>query len=138
MESKYTNQIVRSNNLQLDDKKILTYSLIIAIIILGIFPLIRVAFYDATFIGEESYYNYRLADHILENGIPEQDPLIERPYLLNPYHLILAGIAIALFGKLALVSFILPFVLGVLSVFLSYHLLKNLKLNFMRKFIIML
>ena len=130
------NPFARWKKLRLNDRKILIYSLVLAVVVLALFPLIRISFFDASFIGEEPYYHQKIADHILEKGIPEKDPMIDRAYLLNPYHLVLAGAGI-LIGTAA-ASFILPFVFGIISVYLFYLILKTFKINFMKKLLIMI
>jgi hypothetical protein len=122
--------------LRLNDKKILAYSLIIAAVLLAIFPLVRTAYFESSFIGEEPYYHQRIADHIIEEGIPKKDPMIDRPYFLNPYHLVLAGIGMLIGTTIA--SFLLPFIFGLITVYFFYLIIKNFKLNRMKRFLILL
>jgi MFS family permease len=76
-------------------------------------------------ISPEPYYHARIMEQILESGIPSHDNLSynNRPYLLNPYHLILAASSL-IFPPLV-ASKLLPFILAVLSVILFNSLLKE-------------
>lgn len=117
---------------KLTENKVLVYSLILTIVILLIIPYIRLFYYDNLLIGEQPYYHIRVAQHILEKGIPLNDPLIDSPYLLQPFHLVLAGLFS--FLSISLSSFLLPFLLGGLSVIFFYLILKELRISILNKF----
>ena len=103
---------------KLTENKVLVYSLILAAIILLIIPFIRFFYYDNLLIGEQPYYHIRVAQSILVKGVPENDPLVDSPYLLQPFHLVLAGLFS--FLSIPLSVFLLPLLLGGLSVILFY------------------
>ena len=119
--------------MRLNDKKILFYSLILALVILLIFPLIRITFFESSFAGDEAYHNQIIAENLLEQGFSKTENLIDRPYLPNPYNILLAGIG-ELIG-VTIASMLLPLIFGLISVYMFYLILKSFKLNFMRKLI---
>ena len=115
-------------NKNLTEKKILIFSIILTVLILSIIPLIRFISHDSLYPGQDPYYHERIAKEIKENGIPDKDPLISRPYILDPYHLLLAG---SLYIKLPLI--IIPFLLGILSTILAYLILKKFEFDIITK-----
>ena len=106
-----------------------------AVLVLIIPHIIRYLFLGDVLIGEESYYHARIASEINKHGIPVSDRLSYGgiDYIFNPYHVFLAFFSSFLGAGLA--SKLIPFVLGILSIFLFYHILKNLGLNFEMRFI---
>lgn len=120
----------------LTEKRILFGSILLAAIILLIVPVFRLLFFSSLLPGDEPYYHIRMAQYIRENGIPDQDPLIQRPYLLNPYHLLLAGTSF-IFG-VYYSSILIPSIFGILSIILFYLILNKFKLNLSKKAIILL
>jgi asparagine N-glycosylation enzyme membrane subunit Stt3 len=117
---------------KLTENKVLVYSLILTIIILSIIPAIRFFVFDNILIGENSYYHIRISQYILEKGMPLEDPLVDAPYLMKPLHLVLAGFFSFLGAPLS--SFLVPLLLGILSVVIFYFLLKELRINILSKF----
>ncbi|MBW2966249.1 hypothetical protein KY342_04050 [Candidatus Woesearchaeota archaeon] len=115
----------------LTENKVLIYSLFLTVLVLSIVSLIRFFYYDNIVIGEQPYYNIRMAKHILENGFPLRDPLVDSPYLFQPFHFVLAGFS-SLFG-VSFASFLLPILSGLISVLLFYLILKELKVNCLNK-----
>ncbi len=99
----------------LEDKKALAWLVLLCILLTAAPFALRAVFFSGLLPGSESYYHARLAEEILESGIPSQD-VLAKPYSFNPYHLLLAGL-IKLFG-LGLVSLVLPVALGVISLLL--------------------
>jgi hypothetical protein len=116
----------------LTENKVLVYSLILTIIILSIIPAIRFFSFDNLLIGENSYYHVRLSKYILEKGMPLEDPLIGAPYLMKPIHLVLAGFFSFLGAPFS--SFLVPLLLGILSVIIFYFILKDLRVGILNKF----
>ena len=99
--------------------------------------LIRFEAYDNLLPGEDAYYHMRLAGLIKDNlEIPEKDPLVDRIYAYNPYHLILAALSFPLGIELA--SRLIPIVLGLLSMTFFYLLMGSLKLDEKKRFFICL
>ncbi|MBW2992583.1 hypothetical protein KY345_05175 [Candidatus Woesearchaeota archaeon] len=99
--------------------------------------MIRLMSYEGLIPGEDTYYHLRLADYIRQNlRIPENDPLMDRIYAYNPYHLILAGTSF-IFG-LELTSRIIPIILGLLTMTFFYLVMKNLRLGEKKRFFICL
>jgi hypothetical protein len=117
---------------KLAENRVLAYSLILTAVVLLIIPFIRFFYYENIPIGEQQYYHARISQYILENGVPEKDTLIDSPYLFQPFHLILAGLFSFLGASLP--SFLLPFLLGILSIILFYCILKDLGINILNKF----
>lgn len=122
---------VKTITKKLTGKRILLCSLLLAIIILLIIPLIRFYYFDSILLGQTPYYHARMAQHIQDKGIPPKDPLMPRPYILNPYHLLLA--ATSYFFGVYLSSILIPFLLGILSVILFYLILDKLNLEPLKK-----
>jgi hypothetical protein len=105
---------------------------LLAILILAVFmialPLhLRFAHHNPTLAGTEPYYHSRMAIQLLD-GIPATDTAIAngRPYILHPYHLVLAG-AYALMGPLAFN--LLPGIFALLSFLFFWLLLRRLGIS---------
>ncbi len=102
-------------------------SLAIVALFMLLIPHIMREFNDSsTLMGDEPYYHARIAEQIREGGIPEEDTFVygARPYVSNPYHLLLAGIS-SIFGVI-FASKLIPFACGAISLALFYFILKNL------------
>jgi len=110
----------------LKSKKLNLYILLFALIFLSIIPLIRIFFYDSVVIGRESYYHLRIAEDIIEKGIPDFDSSSNSDYTFNPMHALLA-LFIFIFGE-KFVSFIYPLILGMSSLYFYLKILD--KFNF--------
>lgn len=84
---------------------------------------------NPTFIGEDSYYHTRVAKAILENkaSFYDEQAYGNRPYDLNPYHFMLAGLGH--FTSINRASKALPMILGLLSVLLMFMITGKMKLN---------
>jgi hypothetical protein len=103
-----------------------------AIFVLALFmialPLhLRFAHHNPTLAGTEPYYHSRMAVELLK-GIPTTDTAIAngRPYILNPYHLVLAGVYVIL-GPLAFN--LLPSIFALLSFVFFWLLLRKLGIS---------
>jgi hypothetical protein len=103
----------------LTQKQMLALSILSAIILLSLIPAIRFAANKPILPGDTPYYHLRMANHIKESGIPLQDPLIQRPYSLQPYHLISS----------LTTSILIPWLCGLLSIILFYLILKQLNIE---------
>ena len=112
--------------MRLTNKKVLVYSILLTVVVLSIIPLIRVVYFDSILSGSEPYYHARMANYIMDQGIPKIDPLVDRPYLLQPYHLIL-GATSKIIGIYS-ASLIVPYLFGLASVIFLYFIFK--KFNF--------
>ncbi|MBI5072576.1 hypothetical protein HZA99_02040, partial [Candidatus Woesearchaeota archaeon] len=93
-----------------------------SILILSIIPLYRTFYYNGLPPGETIYSHMFLGNYILEHGIPTMDPSIalQRPYSLDIFDLLL-GILGQYIG-MNLAGLVLPFVLGLLTLFFCYRL----------------
>ncbi len=120
----------------LKEQKLLLAILLIGVAILVVPYLARVIGGDTALVGEQSYLHARMAEYAVQ-GI-SQDDLIDggRTFYYTPYHYVLG-----LLGKLLGIekaSMVLPAVLGVLSLFFAYLLLKRLGVDGKTRFLILL
>lgn len=123
--------------MKLFEKKIFLVCLFfVALIMLSLPYLFRFSEGSHIFIGSWPHYHARMASFIAENGIPGKEPLFNSPYLVNPYHLLLAGISLLVPVEFA--SIVVPVSLGLLSLFFFYFVLRGLKLSYLRSFFIVL
>ena len=106
---------------------------ILAIILLLLIPSMRFLYNKPLLPGDTPYYHTRMANYIKENGISTQDPLIQRPYIIQPRHLILAFT-----GNIYLASVLIPLLCGLLSLVLFFLILKQLKIDIQNILIILL
>src|SRR3989344_243507 len=76
--------------------------------------IIQLADRSDVLLGEEAYYHVRMAQEIAAGNIPEYDEMSYggRPYLFNPYHLMLATL---LPLGMPVAAFLLPLVLGMIT-----------------------
>jgi len=111
----------------LSQKQILSYSILLAVFLLLLIPSVRFLTDKPILPGAAPYYHLRMAEYIKENGIPNQDALISRPYLLQPYHLMMA--LTGNFTNIYLSSIVIPIICGLASLLLFYFILKQLKIN---------
>jgi len=119
------------------EKKLYWALLTITLLILLTPHLIRMMAYENLIPGEDPYYNLRMAGYIKENlKIPKTDPLIDRIYPYNPFHIMLAAagsiIGVELAGK------IIPLIMGAASITFLYLILSNLKIDQKKVFFICL
>ncbi len=107
-----------------------------ALLVLNIL-FIRIISDSPLMIGDEPYYNIRVASTFLKEGIFSEDKMVYgwRPYIFNPYHFILL-LALYLFGSSF--AFILPLLIGLCSLCLLYHILTEFNLAFNSKLVFML
>jgi len=78
--------------------------------------------------GSESYGHIRIAEFIANNGIPQFDPAMpERIYQVNAFDLLLSAFIKVLGTEIA--SFLLPFLLGLGSLWLLLAITKRWKLS---------
>lgn len=103
-------------------KKIKIWHLFLLAVLILIIPHLIRFFNGDILIGEESYYNARLAKEIIRNGF--YDTLMQENIFFNPYHFLLA--LFSYFLGVEFSSKLLPFLLGILSLLLFYHILKKL------------
>ena len=116
---------------KLNEKKMLVLLLVFSLIVLAITPFFRQTStsYNRMLIGEESYYHTRISETMVKQGLLKEDIFVygNNPYLFNPYHMVLAGLALLLGMKIMLV--ILPLSLGILTVLIFYLILTELKVK---------
>jgi len=110
--------------MKITHKKIFWWGLLLTLLFFISIPGLRFLAEQPVLAGEESYYHLRMAAFITENGIPEKDPLVERDYLLQPYHLLLSFTT-----SIELFSVLIPLIAGLLSFILFYFILRNLNLG---------
>ncbi len=123
--------------MKLFEKKIFLVCLFfVALIVLSLPYLFRFSEGNHVFIGSWPHYQARMASFIAENGIPGTEPLFNSPYLVNPYHLLLAGISFLI--PIELASIVVPIALGLVSLLFFYLVLRGLKLSYLRSFFIVL
>lgn len=115
--------------------EIIIFIFISSFLILVLPHIVRYFFFDNILIGEESYYHARIASEINNKGMPVFDRLSYNGinYIFNPYHSFLAFFSSFLGVELA--SKLVPLVLGIISIFLFYYILKELRFNFERRFL---
>ena len=77
-----------------------------------------------------------MAEYIRDNGIPEQDPVMERPYIFQPYHLILSFAS--RYISVYIASILIPIISGLLSLILFYLILNKLGVSPFRTSVILL
>ncbi len=121
---------------KITNKGTLLIVLIVALLILLTPHLIRIIKYDSILLGKEPYYHIRMAEHLKNFDIPDNDPLIDRPYVLNPYHMVLAASSFIM--PLELASKLVPFLLGILSAYLLFLIFNDLNLGKNKILIILL
>ena len=118
--------------MKLTEKNTLAYVMLASVIVLLIPHLVRFLFYNNIMIGDEPYYHANIARQIIE-----QKSLIHDPnYIFNPYHLMLASIGY--FIGIDLASKLIPFLFGILSVFIFYFILKGFKIKIKERFFMLL
>ncbi|MBW2993582.1 hypothetical protein KY317_03345 [Candidatus Woesearchaeota archaeon] len=122
--------------MRLTNKKVLVYSILLTVIVLSIIPLIRVVYFDSILSGSEPYYHARMANYVMDHGVPKTDPLVDRPYLFQPYHLIL-GAASKIIGIYS-ASLIIPYLFGLASVIFLYFIFKQFNFRPLKTFLIFL
>lgn len=106
-------------------KKKIFFIIALGIILTAIVPLVRTIFYDSYLPSDIPYYDSAIANYIHEQGMPKYEPFMERNYVLQPYHLLLA-LFVPLLGNFALMLF--PVIFGAIALVTFYFILK--KLNF--------
>ena len=117
-------------------KIVLVCLFFVALLMLSLPYLFRFSGGNHIFIGSEPHYHARMASFIAANGIPGTDALFDSPYLVSPYHLLLAGISLLIPVELA--SIVVPVALGLFSLLFFYLVLRGLKLSHLRAFFIVL
>ncbi len=77
-------------------------------------------------VGDEPYYNLRVASTIIEKGFVPEDRLVYGgiPFLYTPYNLLLGGIGII--AGLKITTMLLPFLVGFLTLACLYKILGQL------------
>ncbi len=101
----------------------MTFLLLFSILLVSLVPFFRYLNVDGWPQGKESYYHMRMAEYIIENGIPEKDAgsVLSIPYTINPLDII-----VGFFGKIIGINnaaIILPLLLGMVTLFLLYNIL---------------
>jgi len=118
--------------IKLTEKNTLVYAMLVALIIISIPHITRALFHNNIMVSDESYYHANIAKQIIE-----QKSLIHGPnYIFNPYHLVLASVGY--FIGVDLASKIVPFLLGIFSVFIFYFILKGFKIKIKERFFMLL
>jgi len=109
--------------IKIEKKKALAIIFLVAIIFLAL-PYLRI-FKNPYLINSESYYHLRIMETIGEKGFIANDDSVfnERPYYFNLSHYLF----FSLFPKI--VVRILPFLLGIVTVYLFYRILEKLKVK---------
>ena len=115
--------------MNISKKQMAKIVLLLALLFLLLPSSLRAIKSNVYLMGDESYYHARIAKEMIEEGLLEKDSYVfnARDYVLNPYHVLLAGFAL-LFGVLT-ASKLLPLLLGLLCVYLFYAILKDLKID---------
>lgn len=123
--------------MKLFEKKIFLVCLFfVALLLLSLPYLFRFSEGNHIFIGSWPHYHARMASFIAENSIPGKDPLFDSPYLVSPYHFLLAGVSLLIPVEIA--SIVVPISLGLLSLLFFYLVLRGLKLSYLRSFFIVI
>lgn len=123
--------------MKLNEKQTFLIIILITLSVLTLPLIIRHYEYNSVLLGEDPYYHMRMAEHIAENRwIPDKDPLVERSYTLNPYHIILA--ISSSFISLEASSKIIPLLLGMITILFFYLILKSSMSNKMNRLMIVL
>ena len=99
--------------------------IILATLALLLVPFIVNQFSGKTLLSEESYYHLRMIDQFKTTGISGTDLLLDRPYSFNLFHALPAILGI---GK-AVIVFIIPVLLGLISLFLVYLIYRHLDID---------
>ncbi|MBW2986476.1 hypothetical protein KY333_03840 [Candidatus Woesearchaeota archaeon] len=122
---------------RITQKRIAQIVLLLALLFLLLPSSLRALTGNVYLMGEESYYHARIAKQITEQGIPEFDDFVfeSRPYVANPYHLLLAGVAFPLGSMTAAKT--VPLLLGLLFIYLFYLLLNKFKIESWTKWTIL-
>jgi hypothetical protein len=105
-----------------DERRTLLLMLLVALIVLASPVVIKWALNQDTYLSEETYYNVRMTEQIKDQGIQTQDALQQRSYDFSLFHYLAAKSRISIS---ALAKY-LPVLLGILTLFLVYLLLKRL------------
>ena len=119
--------------MKITQKQILFFSLLASLTLLLLIPAIRFLSNTPVLPGDAPYYHTRMAEYIRENSIPTQDPLIQRPYVLQPFHLILS-----LTNNIYLSSILITLSVGLLSIIVFYFILKKLEIDLFKISVILL
>lgn len=119
------------------EKKFYWAIALITLLLLLLPHMIRFIAYENITAGDDVYYHSRFAEYFMGSlKIPATDPLVDRIYDYNPYHLILA--AASYITGIELATKIIPLVFGLLSMTLFYIILENLRLKEKKRFFICL
>jgi len=114
---------MKFKKINLTQKKVFFAAIFLALFLLLLIPSIRLFTNKPLFPEEHPYYHLKMSEYIKENNIPIQEPLIERPYIPQPYHILLA------FTDPFLGSLIIPLLCGIISLVIFYLILKQLNLK---------
>lgn len=120
----------------MNDQRFLLIILLLGIIVLVIPYLARFTAGNSSLISEQPYLHARIAEGELENRNVDNYLVGERVLWFTPYHLLLGMLGKILGTERA--SMVLPAVLGVITLFLSYLLLKDFIRNSITRFVILL
>ncbi len=110
--------------------------LLLATIMLSLPYLIRASENNDNLIRGEPYYHARMSQAMTDQGMQSSDALSfgGRDYLFNPFHYIM-GLLISFLG-LMLAAKLLPLILGLASLLVFYLILKKLRLESKKIFLI--
>ncbi|MBI2546261.1 hypothetical protein HYV81_03715 [Candidatus Woesearchaeota archaeon] len=119
-------------------RNLFIFTLVAGTLILLLVPLMRMLYFNALLVGDESYYHARIAQSIIKSGIPERDEAIlgGRPYVIEPYHVVLSWIGYIIGIEFA--SQLLPFLSGVIALLLFFLILQQLSIQYEQQFYILL
>lgn len=117
-------------------KNVIIFIVLLALIIPSIVPIIRHISNRPIIVGEQAYYDIRIAKTILDKGLYFEDNMVidGREYAAKPYHIVLMPFLYFLTPEFSLI--IISFITSLLSVILFYLILKKLKINLQQRFFI--
>ena len=124
--------------IKLTKKRVIIFVVLVSLLISSIVPFIRFFSDKPLLLGEQSYYDIRIAKTIIEKGWSFEDESIigGRDYTIKPEHLILSWLLYFFPGEYILI--ILLSILNLLSTILFYLILREFKIKLDKIFFILL
>ncbi len=115
-------------------KNVWIFIILLTLITSLIIPILRVISDKPVILGEKPYYDIRIAETVLEDGLKFRDNLVfeGRDYVAKPYHLVLASLFYFFTPENSLIA--ISLITGLLSVIFFYLILKKLKINIYQRF----
>jgi hypothetical protein len=114
---------MKRENLAGKEKNVVALILIATMLVLGGLQFISYAVHEKAFMGDETYYYMRIAKQSQESGVTNYDLLQDREISFNLFYLV-PGVSIV---PVEVAARLLPVIMGVLSAFLFYVLVKSFK-----------